>query len=233
MKKKLLTIAGASLIAAGATLSNGSSAQAVTFNQWQTNEGSTGNYILNVTENGDLFDISLTVDSWNAEALGLFLDFGDADLSGTPLISDVTTAPTPGISVSLFDTDTTSNNCGSGCNLNGLSPSLADPDGEWEYVFRLGAQGFDSVQTWNFSVERLGLSLDTLALAGIRAQQLCPEGSTLENGDTGCNGSDKSFGAPREPEPPVEKVPEPAAMAGLVAVGAGIVLNRRKKAEQA
>jgi len=33
--------------------------------------------------------------------------------------------------------------------------------------------------------------------------------------------------------PPPESVPEPAAMAGLMAVGAGIVLNRRKKAEQA
>jgi hypothetical protein len=41
-------------------------------------------------------------------------------------------------------------------------------------------------------------------------------------------------GVPRPPEPPKpQPVPEPAAMAGLLAVGAGILVNRRKKAQQA
>ncbi|WP_204141902.1 PEP-CTERM sorting domain-containing protein [Halomicronema sp. CCY15110] len=39
------------------------------------------------------------------------------------------------------------------------------------------------------------------------------------------------YSVPRTTEPPVETVPEPAAMAGLLAVGAGIVVNRRKKAQ--
>ncbi len=42
-----------------------------------------------------------------------------------------------------------------------------------------------------------------------------------------------TFWNSREPQPPVENIPEPAAMVGLLAVGAGIVVNRRKKTLQA
>jgi|GEM_PF-1718520 len=53
------------------------------------------------------------------------------------------------------------------------------------------------------------------------------------NGDPSPGLSHFSVFIKRTPTEPPEGIPEPAAMAGLMAVGAGIVLNRRKKAEQA
>jgi hypothetical protein len=59
-------------------------------------------------------------------------------------------------------------------------------------------------------------------------------GLQTPNGKAGPGLSHASlFYVERTVEPPVETVPEPAAMAGLLAVGAGIVVNRRKKAQEA
>ena len=155
----------------------------VIFDTWTTNEGDTGNYIVSITDNGaGLFDFNVTVNPWNAEALGLFIDLGDATITQTNV--------TPAGDVSLFAYDTTSNDCGAGCTLNGLNPVLVDPDEEWEFVFRLGAQGFDSIQTFSWTIGNSGYGESDILLAGVRSQQLCDAGVTLPDGN--CGGSDKS-----------------------------------------
>jgi hypothetical protein len=214
LKKILATIAVSALFQG--------TANAIIIDSWTTNEGETGNYILEITQGGGSFDFSLTIDPWNAEALGLFVDFGDATITDTT-VSGVSTSPTAGGSITLFDTDTSSNSCGSGCNLDGLNPSLANPDGEWEMVFSLGSQGYEGIQTWEWSIGDSGLSLDSLSLVGIRAQQLCVSGDTLPNGD--CEGSDKSYSAADG------EVPEPSILAlmGLGVLGFGFITRRRKR----
>ena len=66
-----LAIAGA----AGLALSTSASASVV-----YDFAGATGNYQLTVTQVGTEFNYELTVNPWNAEALGLFIDLGDFDL---------------------------------------------------------------------------------------------------------------------------------------------------------
>ena len=198
---------------------------AVVYDTWSTNEGISGNYILTVTQDADRLDFNLTVNPWNAEALGLFVNLGNVNV-GALTLSNVA----PAGEVSVFATDTASNDCGEGCNLNGLSiPAQAGDDGQWEMVFRLGAQGFDGIQTFSFTVDSniLDLTEAMLGTVGIRAQQLCSTG-TLPNG-TNCDGSDKSWGVPGEPNTP-PPLPEPA-MLGLLGLGlAGIAAARRRRA---
>ena len=55
-------------------------------------------------------------------------------------------------------------------------------------------------------------------------------GVTNGDGKAGPGLSHFSVYVKRVPEVPVPTIPEPAAMVGLVAVGAGVVINRRKKA---
>lgn len=208
---RLSVLVTALLLAVGA---GAGQAAMITYNTWTTNEGDTGNYILTVNDDTPgQFAFNLTVDPWNAEALGLFLDFGDFDLPSVPVLSNVS----PAGEVIVFATDTSSDNCGQGCNLSGLSPPIANPDGEWELVFRLGEQGFDGIQTFSFATQDFGLGLGDLGLAGIRAQQLCDPGELLPNGD--CGGSDKSYGSPGGFVPP--EVPAPAP---LFAIGLGALI---------
>lgn len=183
---------------------------AVVYDTWSSNEGPSGNYILTVSENSGALNFHLTVSPWNAEALGLFVDLGNISVGMTSLSSVV-----PSGQVSIYATDTTSNSCGNGCNLNGTGLT-----NEWELVFRLGAQGFDSIQTFSFTVSSNSIAFteSMLGTVGIRAQQLCTDaGETLPT----CNpqGSDKAWGTGRLLVTEQLDVPEPGIV-GLLGLGA-------------
>ncbi|HRO58049.1 MAG TPA: PEP-CTERM sorting domain-containing protein [Burkholderiaceae bacterium] len=199
---------------------------AVVYNSWTSNEGHSGNYVLTVSQAAaGALDFSFTVEPWNAEALGLFVNLGNVDLGSVSLSSIA-----PAGKVTLFATDTTSNACGAGCNLNGLSvPAMAGDDGEWELVFRLGTQGYEGIQSFGFRVAVDGLELteSMLGTVAVRAQQLCNAGQSLPGGN--CGGSDKSWGLPaltQEPAP----IPEPGigALFGLGILGLLTGLRRRR-----
>jgi len=198
----------------------------VTYNDWTSNDSQSGSYIVTIGHNlaTSTWDFFFTVDPWDAEGLGLFIDLGNFDLTDTPLLSNVSWDPSvTGGGVEIWGTDTTSNKCGKGCNVNGLSPPVADPDGEWELVFRLGEQGFDGIQSYNFSINDgalSGISESDWGLIAVRAQQLCPPGTTLSDGDSNCGGSDKSYATPEDgPEVPVPGT--------LVLMGLGLLLLAR------
>jgi len=201
-------------------------ANAIVFDSWVTNEGDSGNYILTITEQSTdgIFDFNLTVNPWNAEALGLFIDLGDYTVPSLSLSSII-----PSGEVSLYAADTSSNDCGAGCNLNGLNPTLFSPDGEWEMVYRLGSQGFNNIQTFSWVTSGLtGINENDFGLIGIRAQQLCDPGNLLPNGS--CGGSDKSYNDGGGGEPPAV-IPEPGttALFSIGLLGMGLSLRRRKR----
>lgn len=207
---------------------------AVIYQDWQP-PSSTGNYQLTVTAVGTSFNWQLTVNPWNAEALGLFVDFGDVEIPNTFTtagITNISTTPTVGVPVTLFAQDTAAGDCGPGCNLNGspLEP-LAVPDAQWELVFRLGAQGFDGVQTWNFTTPDFGLTEADFGIVAIRAQQLCPADTTLPGGIENCGGSEKVWAGPNGELPP-SLISAPGSLAllgaGLLALG----VTRRKSNNQ-
>jgi hypothetical protein len=193
---------------------------AVVYDTWTSNAAPNGNYELTVTHNpvNSTFNYNLTVSPWNAEALGLFVDFGNRDISGPVPLTNVS----PAGEVLLHALETTSNSCGTGCNLNGLTlPSLGD--GEWELVFRLGDTGFEGIQTFSWTTQDFGLDESALGAVAIRAQQLCTSG-TLPSGS--CEDSDKVYGF-GDRTTTIQGVPEPGSLALLAAtLLAGCVVRR-------
>lgn len=216
-------------LAAAAVLTSVSASATVVYNSWTVNEGTPANLSVTVTQVGDLFNWTLTVNPWNAEALGLFVDLGDVTMPASIPITNVVTSPTAGGGVSLVAKDTTSDSCGPGCNLNG-SPAepVASPDGQWELVFRLGEQGFQGYQTFSWTTDDFGLDESAFGLMAYRTQVNCPPGSTLPAG-TNCSGSQKAYGSPQEVEEPPSEIPEPGTLAlvGLAGLVAGMVRRRR------
>ncbi|WP_371188871.1 PEP-CTERM sorting domain-containing protein [Thalassotalea maritima] len=222
-------------------------------NTWNSNEeGGTvvGNYsvqIDNETHPGFIY-FFVTVEPWNAEALGLFIDFGDFDASlagDVDPLSNVIVQLIPQsddgdpVDVSLLALDTESNDCGNGCNLNGFPI-----DGvEWEMVYRLNTNGSaDPVQTtaWKIDIDAFSnetfknflrsddaLSADYIAL---RSQSVCSGDGTLD-GSTTCGGSEKTYwtGGPRDPR---TDIPEPHIwlMFGLGFIG--LMISRRKNLQR-
>lgn len=187
------------------------------YNSWTGSESNHGNYVLTINHVGNQFSYNLTINPWNAEALGLFIDLGAVAVSNVNLGGTTPAAP-----VSLYATDTNSNSCGSGCNLNGLSlPALLGSD--WELVFRLGNTGFDGIQTFNWTTSDFGLNESAFGLVGIRAQQLCTGNTTLPNGN--CSGSDKAYGYASTP---TNAVPEPSALllSAFALLALGLVRRR-------
>lgn len=215
-----LLSASALALAMGAAVSGNANATVV-YSTWTSNEAPNGNYIFSVTDTGTEFNYSLTVNPWNAEALGLFIDLGAVTLPTPVTLSNVS----PVGQVSVFATDTANDSCGSGCNLNGLAlPALGG--GDWELVFRLGSQGYDGIQTFSWTTSDFGLSESAFSTVGIRAQQLCDPGTTLPTGN--CGGSDKVWGVPDGTTPP-DTIPEPGVVLLMGAGLLGLGLARRRK----
>lgn len=207
----------------------GFSAQAatITYDSWETNEGFSGSYIFTVNDDiAGQFNYNLTVDPWDAEVLGLFLDLGDTAVgSGTDTASVTLSNVNPAGEVVVYAINSSGTQCGQGCGINGLNPALSEPNGNWELIFRLADNGFDGIQAFSWSTADFGLNLSSFGLVAIRAQQQCGEGSELTTeSDSGCGGSDKSFGFPT-----ITEVPEPATL-GLMVLGLlAFSFSRRRK----
>ena len=209
---------------------------AVLYDSWTSNSSPTGSYVVTVQHNQDTstWDFVFTVDPWDAEGLGLFIDLGDFDLTDTPVMTGTSWEPylTDG-RITLYDTDADTKLCGSGCNINNLNPPLADPDDEWEFVFRLGRRKYDGIQTFNFSVNDsalAGVTDSDWGLIAVRGRQVCPSGSTYPDDEDDCDfNGDKAY-ATGAVVPDFDEVPVPGT---CFLLGLGLVLLARTRTERA
>lgn len=208
------------LSAAALALTTTAAPAAAVFSQWSSINPSSGHYQLTVVDTGSQFDWTMTVSPWDAEVLGVFVDFGAVSMPASVPITGVT-----GAAVTLAGKDTADLGCGSGCNLNGLSlPGLGG--GDWELVFRLGNAGFDGVRTFRWVTPDFGLGEGDLRLVGVRAQQFCPDGLVLPS--SGCTGSDKAWAWPT-PAAASVSVPAPPVSALVLGGVLGLALSLRRR----
>lgn len=188
------------LAAAGLAAGLASSAQAgqITFTNWISSDSDVANYSLSIDDNtAGYFNYSVSVNPWNAEAIGLFFDLGNLDLAGNPF-SDPSVLELSGSDVALFSYDTPSPNCGASCALSSTleaatQAELNNFDSEWELVFRLGDSGFDGIQTFNFTTTDFNLSLDAFEMAAIRSNQFCHGDDLLPTDENACYWGDKVY----------------------------------------
>lgn len=206
------------LAAAALALASTAAPAAAVFSQWSSVNPSSGHYTLTVVDTGSQFDWTMTVSPWDAEVLGVFVDFGNVAMPASVPITGVT-----GAAVTLAGKDTADSGCGPGCTLAGLSlPGLGG--GDWDLVFRLGNAGFDGVRTFHWVTPDFGLGEGDLRLVGVRAQQFCPDGLVLPS--SGCTGSDKAWSWPA---PAAASVSVPAPPASALVFGGLLALALRRR----
>ena len=118
-----MKICASAAVVAAFGITCGSAQATVVYDSWTSNDALKGNYQLTVNHNAvaSTFNYNLTVNPWNAEAFGVFIDLGSVAISGPVTLTNVS----PAGEVSLVAKDTSSDTCGSGCNLNGLNVPFA------------------------------------------------------------------------------------------------------------
>ncbi len=186
---------------------------------WVTNEGGSPNYVLSISGEGtNIWQFDFAIDPWNAEALNLYLDFGEVTMGSVGILGNS--------SVSVV-TDTNQD------NLQGLKPPLYSPDLDWELAFSLGSTGYEGIQS--FSWQLSGTTLSSIEwqggwLAGARAQVFCSGSDLLPTASQSCNDSDKSYGygVYGGGVTSVSNVPLPAT-AWLFATGVAALMGVRAK----
>ena len=220
-------------------------ANVLTYDAWTTNGGGSPNYILTIDDStAGKFNYSLTIDPWNAQALGLFVDFGSEPDPIIDSVVDVGFADTSaangfgGLKANLYNINTASASCGSGCNLNGLPKAVKN--NPWEMVFRFDDNGGCNLQqSFSWVTNSFGLGLSDFGLIALRSQVYCDNGGLLPDDQSGCGGSDKSYSSilgtististnpPLIPPSSINSVPEPATLLLFCFGLFGVVYSRR------
>ena len=172
-------------------------ANVLTYDTWTTNSGGAPNYILTVDDStAGKFNYRLTIDPWNAQALGLFVDFG-SDPSPIGSVADVDFVDTSAanglgdLKARLYNINTDETSCGKGCNINGLPKAVKS--NQWEMVFRFDENGGSSLQqSFSWVTNSFGLGLSDFGLVALRSQVYCDDGGLLPD-KSGCGSSDMSY----------------------------------------